>query len=519
MIKGIAFACLAFLAYLSSYCQVQHQSERVVPQDCDNIDVKPPTIKPEFASFLAGVRNVVIAEKPKINGHIPAFNALYEYLKAMGFETVEYLDETHVSPKHLCEEVWVYLAFDYQVGEEFNNINLTWVCPCNGYLWTFTSNKRISDRLNSNPQYYFGQVFREMYGLTKAGFNSLFRLELKKLQSCWTEEKFRTFVQSNGCDKVEGIYEGSSGGQLSPKYRVAVKKISNTYHLIYLSGASNYGDWTEGEIKGTLESTATPLFYKCNWLMANKTENSNYYISFDEGIMNLITDKDKQIFIKLFPSASDIASKPSNIPASGTGFAFASNGYVATNYHVTEGAQSIKIRGVGGDFSKTYSAKIITEDKNNDLAILKIDDPQFKSFGNIPFVISNKSCDVGSSIFCLGYPLRATMGDEVKLTNGIISSKTGFQGDITAYQISAPVQPGNSGGPLFDERGNLIGIVNAKHLNAENVTYAIKASYLLNLIDVINFPPKLQTISLVNGKPLTDQVKILKIFTYIIEVN
>jgi S1-C subfamily serine protease len=86
------------------------------------------------------------------------------------------------------------------------------------------------------------------------------------------------------------------------------------------------------------------------------------------------------------------------------------------------------------------------------------------------------------------------MGDEVKLTNGIISSKSGFQGDVTSYQITAPVQPGNSGGPLFDDKGNIIGIINAKHVGAENASYAIKASYLMNLIDLMPTPPKLQTI-------------------------
>ena len=106
-----------------------------------------------------------------------------------------------------------------------------------------------------------------------------------------------------------------------------------------------------------------------------------------------------------------------------------------------------------------------------------------------------------------------------KLTNGIISSKSGFQGDVTSYQITAPIQPGNSGGPLFDSNGNLIGIVNAKHTGAENASYAIKATYLLSLFDLMPTAPKLQTISSVTGKSLTEQVKTLKKFTYIIEVN
>ena len=222
----------------------------------------------------------------------------------------------------------------------------------------------------------------------------------------------------------------------------------------------------------------------------------------------------------MFPSTIDnITNAPPESASSGTGYAISSNGYIVTNHHVTEGATSIKIRGVNGDFSKTYTAKVIIEDKNNDLSIIKIDDPSFTSLGTIPYIMSNRASDVGSSVFVLGYPLRSTMGDEVKLTNGIISSKSGFQGDVTSYQITAPVQPGNSGGPLFDDKGSVIGIINAKHTGAENVSYAIKASYLMNLIDLMPTPPKLQTISSVSGKPLTEQVKILKKFTYIIEVN
>ena len=111
------------------------------------------------------------------------------------------------------------------------------------------------------------------------------------------------------------------------------------------------------------------------------------------------------------------------------------------------------------------------------------------------------------------------MGDEIKLTNGIISSKSGFQGDVTAYQISAPVQPGNSGGPLFDEKGNLIGVINAKHLGAENASYAIKSSYLINLINLMPSVPVLQTVSTINSSTLSEQVKYLKKIIYIIETN
>ena len=106
----------------------------------------------------------------------------------------------------------------------------------------------------------------------------------------------------------------------------------------------------------------------------------------------------------------------------------------------------------------------------------------FESFGKIPYTIGKVAVDVGDDIFVLGYPLTSSMGKEVKLTDGIISSSTGYKGDEAMYQISAPVQPGNSGGPLFNEDGDVIGVVCAKHAEAENANYAVKINYLSSLI-------------------------------------
>jgi S1-C subfamily serine protease len=83
----------------------------------------------------------------------------------------------------------------------------------------------------------------------------------------------------------------------------------------------------------------------------------------------------------------------------------------------------------------------------------------------------------------MGYPMVCAMGSEIKVTDGIISAKTGYEGDISSYQISAPIQPGNSGGPMFDKDGNLVGITFAGLQGANNVGYAIKSSYLYQLMD------------------------------------
>lgn len=198
----------------------------------------------------------------------------------------------------------------------------------------------------------------------------------------------------------------------------------------------------------------------------------------------------------------------------GTGFALTNN-YIVTNYHVVEEAKSISIQGINGLFNNKYGATVVATDKVNDLAILKVNGANI-SIANIPYSVRTSTADVGEEIFVLGYPLTSTMGDEIKLTTGVISSKSGFQGDVSLYQISAPIQPGNSGGPLFDSKGNVIGIVSAKHRGAENVGYAIKASYLRNLMESTITTNVLPQTNRISAQNLSSKVKAVKNFVYYI---
>ncbi len=119
------------------------------------------------------------------------------------------------------------------------------------------------------------------------------------------------------------------------------------------------------------------------------------------------------------------------------------------------------------------------------MAILKIkgtvlDSIQFK----IPFTYPSTTSAVGTQVFTLGYPMALTsMGKEVKFTDGKISAKTGYQGDIGSYQTSVPVQPGNSGGPLLDEQANIIGVIRGKNKIAEGTGFAVKASQIIYSIN------------------------------------
>lgn len=224
---------------------------------------------------------------------------------------------------------------------------------------------------------------------------------------------------------------------------------------------------------------------------------------------------DEPILIQI-PNQTTIAN---NAKATGTGFAISSKGLISTCNHVIENASTIKILGINGDFKNTHSAKVISSDKKNDLAILEITDDPSLDLGELPYSLKYNSDEVGKGVFVLGYPLLATMGSEIKLTTGVISSRSGFQNDQTCYQVSAAIQPGNSGGPLFDSEGNVIGVVNAKHLDAENVSYAVKLSYLYpQLLSLNTDIPFLNSNKLLN-KDLPNQVKVVKDFVYIILIN
>lgn len=330
----------------------------------------------------------------------------------------------------------------------------------------------------------------------------------------WTEYSVKQNIESNN-DGICGIYEGAD----EQGYKLGCVKQNGEYRLIYLGSKELMSWWQIGDTKAILRSSATNGFFKADWYMADKTSNSDCYIVFDGGSMKTIIDKDETFYLKMYPTSSaDPISSSEKQEWSGTGFAL-KNGYIVTNYHVIENAKSINVQGINGNFDKQYNATIVATDKYNDLALLQIADNSFKGFGTIPYNVKTTVSEVGEDIFVLGYPLTSTMGDEIKLTTGVISSKTGFQGDVSLYQISAPIQPGNSGGPLFDYNGNLVGIVNAKHKGAENVGYAIKTSYLKNLIESSITASILPNDNQTAGLPLTSKVKSLKNFVYMISCS
>src|SRR6266568_7926951 len=172
--------------------------------------------------------------------------------------------------------------------------------------------------------------------------------------------------------------------------------------------------------------------------------------------------------------------------ASGTGFFISEDGYLVTNAHVVKDASQVRLATQHG----LIAARVVKVDAANDLAILKAEG----NFSALP-VASSRGVKLGATAATVGFPNIGLQGFAPKLAKGEIASLAGAQDDPRHFQISAPIQPGNSGGALVDERGNVIGVVVAKLSQqaalatsgqlAENVNYAVKSSFLLSFLEAL----------------------------------
>jgi len=179
--------------------------------------------------------------------------------------------------------------------------------------------------------------------------------------------------------------------------------------------------------------------------------------------------------------------KESTTPKSGTGW-ISTGGYVVTNNHVVEGATSITFYLRNG---KEVPLKMVVFDKANDLALLQAEDIAVLPLG---LSISKEPAVMGASVFTIGYPHPDLLGTQQKLANGAVSSSTGMQGDPRYMQLTVPVQSGNSGGPLLNMKGEVVGVISMK-LSAlavrgttgdltENVAYALKADFVKAIMPI-----------------------------------
>jgi serine protease Do len=221
---------------------------------------------------------------------------------------------------------------------------------------------------------------------------------------------------------------------------------------------------------------------------------------------------DQATVINNFKSASIRPIAPGKF--GGTGFLIDGSGYIATSAHVVKKADSVYVENSKGEYFKTLTIYL---DDTTDVAILKIQDSRFE-VKTLPYSIRRSTADLGEEIFTLGFPR-----SEIVYGKGYLSAHTGYNGDTTSYQIAISANPGNSGGPIFNPNGEVIGILSGKQTTAEGVVFSSKSANIYKALEEIrkdtalNASIKMPASSLVKGMDRVDQVRKIAECIYIVK--
>ena len=299
---------------------------------------------------------------------------------------------------------------------------------------------------------------------------------------------------SGNCNDGQGTYTWTNGDKYVGEYQDDKRHGQGT--AILASGDKYVGEYQDNKHHGqgtytwaSGEKYVGAFRYNLKHgigitLFANGEVEEGMYIN-NEYSYYVAYEPDENIITPKTIPEKDLPDDGKMLQASsGTGFAVSHDGHIITNHHVIDACQEVKVRYKSDDIL----AKLIAFDTVNDLAILKIDT---KPSSVLPISYSNP--EILQEIYVAGFPFGEKFSTSIKMTKGIISSLTGIGNNYSNIQIDAALQPGNSGGPVFDDKGNVVGVAVAKidleyaieefGVVPENTNFGIKSSVVINFLE------------------------------------
>lgn len=281
--------------------------------------------------------------------------------------------------------------------------------------------------------------------------NSAFSQDIESQNKYYNVDRSELFLNNNNNVGSVDYFYG----------KIVLSKRSNQFNCISLKNGKDFIK-IESLPDGNLKVTSS--YFKSNFAIVK----DNY---FNDSKIKLILKGPEYELVYYLTSINDNEIYSSIVSGSGI---FLNSNTILTNYHVIKSFDKLTV-----DFQdKTYSGKVIKFDKDLDIALIEIDHNTTLPIAHLIF--ADYEIEVGSKVFACGFPLLNRLGIELKITSGIISSLKGFNDDDKYLQTTAPIDPGNSGGPLIDEFGNIIGIISAKYTSGTNVGYALRLKYLID---------------------------------------
>ncbi len=436
--------------------------------------------------FLTGTSNAYIEltqseqSSADINKH-PIITAFADYLKSeLKFQSVAYTTEDKkkmvLETPTLCDIATIRLNMNL-VNNIYKNIQIRFRSCLGDGVVKFTS-KEIPTDNNLYPN--LKAIWKEIYS-TAIVYNPSNRLEIPKNRSLTSETNVKQALETNSgkLDFIEGIYEKTIQHHYSnKKHKIAILKAENhQYKIYYLGGITNYLDWVEGEFMGTIPLSGDDFQYEnIKWITSNKKVNPNGKINFlNQNAFELSLEGHQYTYkyhrVPTLQAQQPVVNTPSKtenkpnyeqpligetqspvtaaennmsgnyyLSSTGSAIAISQDGYIITNHHVVANHDYIELMIPNSFFGVAYRAVIICSDESTDLALLKIEDIHFHGLPTIPYHFRYREADVGEDVFTLGFPLVESMGWDIKLGDGLISSRKGYKDDPKTYQISVPVQ-------------------------------------------------------------------------------